>query len=621
MMIELQVPSVPLDFPHAVHIACRVVAILACAAMIQACVPPDPADPPECVEADVSCPACADCTQLEADCAEQPLDVTHDEAVELDVVVCEGSADCSNQGVCEGVDLARCVDGAWVCDYGAVPGFQFGGESQCDGLDNDCDGLTDESLDPHWSGCLTEGVCAAARAVCLGETGWLCGYEDRVDYQSGAETTCDGIDNNCDGTVDEDLCLTCPGMGLRECDGPSARVCAPDGNAWIHEDCPAGQVCMGLGVCTRDGTFRVNAPGALLPTRPALIRSDGKLVVAWSQMGLDANGRAIVARTADLAGVFGSAESVVNVFETGDQSNPALAPLPDGGWLAVWESDGQDGSGKGLYGRPFAADGTGGMETRLTVSTTGNQEMPFLLTGQDGETLMFWSERTGSEARILGGTLTADGWAQPFEWLISGLAGFRDELPAATWLPDGKAVVVWGRRTGPAAKVVTQLLDVSEMPWVGGSQIDTQAQPGDIAVTPVVMALGSGFFLGWLEQYSARICLSLFTSTLVPQWVSPTCVDLDEAEVAAFKLVPIGESRAGLIYQEGTVLAGTLRFRVLDGSGTWVGDPVTIAEGRFPERGRTLDALNPGDGRILVVYEMVESGSSPEIFARFVSID
>jgi hypothetical protein len=74
-------------------------------------------------------------------------------------------------------------------------------EAACDGLDNDCDGATDEDL--AGPACpLTAGVCAGASGTCAGAAGWSCDYG--ADHEP-TELSCDGLDNDCDGQTDEEL--------------------------------------------------------------------------------------------------------------------------------------------------------------------------------------------------------------------------------------------------------------------------------------------------------------------------------------------------------------------------------------------------------------------------------
>lgn len=73
----------------------------------------------------------------------------------------------------------------------------------CDGLDNDCDDQVDEELAPPLCA-LQDGVCSGATSTCGGGSGWLpcTALEYGPDYEVD-ETLCDGKDNDCDGEVDE----------------------------------------------------------------------------------------------------------------------------------------------------------------------------------------------------------------------------------------------------------------------------------------------------------------------------------------------------------------------------------------------------------------------------------
>jgi hypothetical protein len=102
--------------------------------------------------------------------------------------------DCPQDGVCGG-SIAYCVDGSVVCDFG--PNYEPV-EVTCDGLDNDCDGEVDEDL-PQQQCPLHVGVCAGSISYCV-DGSIICDYGP---YYEPVEVTCDGRDNDCDGMVDE----------------------------------------------------------------------------------------------------------------------------------------------------------------------------------------------------------------------------------------------------------------------------------------------------------------------------------------------------------------------------------------------------------------------------------
>ena len=137
--------------------------------------------------------------------------------------------------------LGACTAGAQTCaggEYRACIGQVLPAPEFCDGLDNDCDGTPDDGDPGGGFSCTTTdpGICSAGTTGCVGGVVQCVGT---VTPGSMTET-CDGLDNDCDGTVDDGfsgLGTACTaGSGI--CRRGGVTVCNASGSATMCDATP-----------------------------------------------------------------------------------------------------------------------------------------------------------------------------------------------------------------------------------------------------------------------------------------------------------------------------------------------------------------------------------------------
>jgi len=302
----------------------------------------------------------------------------------------------------------------------------------CDGVDNDCDDLTDAQdgadleVDDRRACEAQVGACAGSirpAERCVGGAWQAC---EPVDYAlqsylfEEAEASFDDVDNDCDGLIDEDLCS--------DEDDPYWDGCTDHVRGELQAN--------------HDSVGSQNNPDVA-------VLANGTFVVVWDGPRPQDTDGGVVMRLFDPQGRAFTADRLVNQYTTSYQDTPAVAPLEDGGFVVVWESwsQPQDTSSGSVMARLFEADGSPRTDEFLVnVATANDQEDPDVVGLVGGGFVVAWEHYVDSTALDEIGLrrFAADGTplSAVDEIANATATGYQDE-PSLAALPDGGFVVAW----------------------------------------------------------------------------------------------------------------------------------------------------------------------------------
>jgi hypothetical protein len=222
--------------------------------------------------------------------------------------------------------------------------------------------------------------------------------------------------------------------------------------------------------------FRVNARTAGDQQNSTVGMDDaGNAVVVWASQGQDGSGWGVYGRRFDPSGAAVGGEMRINSYTAGDQRDADVAMDRQGDFIVVWASQGQDGSGWGVYGQRY--DNTGATvdgEFRANTTTAGDQDLPRVGMGRSGDFLITWSSNGGGGAykapglpgqsplngNSMGssdqGTSTLWGvYAQQYdegqvaggEFRVNTLTGGDNTFSAVAMAPSGRVVAMWNNKS------------------------------------------------------------------------------------------------------------------------------------------------------------------------------
>ena len=215
-----------------------------------------------------------------------------------------------------------------------------------------------------------------------------------------------------------------------------------DGSSWgVYGQRLAASTAVG-------GEFRLNTytTNGQFASSAGVDPNGNYAVVAWHSNGQDGSGLGIYGQRMRMNGTMVGAEFRVNTYTTNAQSYPAVDVDDQGNFVVVWQSTGQDGSQTGVFAQPYDFSGAPiGSEFRVNTYTTGYQQLPDVARSSSGEFVVAWASYgpDGSSYGIFGQRYQPAGTPLGTEFRVNTFTTNGQNRPAVAADSLGNFVVTW----------------------------------------------------------------------------------------------------------------------------------------------------------------------------------
>lgn len=258
---------------------------------------------------------------------------------------------------------------------------------------------------------------------------------------------------------------------------------------------------------------------------PQLALRPGGGLMVWQDNATDGDGMGISAQTLD-ANLYPSMSGFrINVEGAGDQENPQVAFLKDGGAVVVWQG-GEVGS-QHIFARFLTSSNTfATSDIRVSGYADGPQVDPQVSVMADGSVMVSYSSvgQDGSMSGIFAQRLSAAGVKVGSEFQINQFTNYNQRTPAATVLGNGTYVVAWvseqqrssysvsanggdlkwtmeGQQVGSSIDVYARLFDANNVALGNEFLVNTTNK---VCANPALAATGNGGFVVAWSQNNGR---------------------------------------------------------------------------------------------------------------------
>ena len=253
--------------------------------------------------------------------------------------------------------------------------------------------------------------------------------------------------------------------------------------------------------------FQVNTTTSGYQIYPDVaLDASGNALFVWQTENVDGDMGAIAGQRYDVLGNPVGPEFQVNTYTNGDQRTPVVAMNSSGSSLVVWTSDGQDGSGSGIFGQRFDALGNPhGPEFQVNTFTNDNQDTPAVAMNSGGSSLVVWTstDQDGDDDGIFGQHYDALGNPHGPEFQVNTFTNAMQSSPDVAMADMGNSLVVWNSlgQDGSSFGIFGQRYNALGNPVGGEFQVNTATNLDQVSSEVAMDSVGNSLVV-WRSSHN-----------------------------------------------------------------------------------------------------------------------
>jgi Ca2+-binding RTX toxin-like protein len=251
--------------------------------------------------------------------------------------------------------------------------------------------------------------------------------------------------------------------------------------------------------------FKVNSyTTSYQDTSNVAMDAAGNFIVTWTSDGQDGSGYGVYAQRYDASGAANGAEFRVNTTTSNWQMESAVA-MASGSFLISWSSFGQDGGGFGIYARLYSASGEpAGAEFRVNTTTSGSQRYSSVAMDSSGNFVVSWTstDQDGGGDGVYARLYNLAGTPLGSEFRVNTFTTGDQRYSTVAMDFDGDFVVTWKSelQDGDGFGICAQRYNASGV--AQGSEFQVNSFTAGNQIDPTVAIDHNGnFVISWTSWF------------------------------------------------------------------------------------------------------------------------